>query len=131
MLAIQDYHRDTFMVVPKLEDWDDFIRADRAFFCSQGGNVSIGVQLPGMMADAGLRVTGIEQTTKDGHPGSPTWNWVTNYVMSVLPKLEHSPAFTRAKAARLKRQWLRGWPQSLVAAHRAVRARCSGGKPRR
>ena len=41
-LAIQDYHRDTFMVVPKPDDWDDFIRADRAFFASQGGNVSIG-----------------------------------------------------------------------------------------
>ena len=105
-LAIQDYHRDTFMLVPRPDDWDDFITADRAFFASQGGNVSIGVSLPGMMESAGLRVTGIEQTTKDGHPGSPTWNWVTNYVTSVLPRLEHSPAFTRAKAARLKRQWV-------------------------
>jgi SAM-dependent methyltransferase len=105
VLAVQDYHRDTFMVVPKPTDWDDFITADRAFFASQGGNVSIGVRLPGMMQSAGLQVTSIEQTTKDGHPGSPTWNWVTNYVMSVLPRLEHSPAFTRAKAARLTRQW--------------------------
>lgn len=118
LLAVQDYHRGTFMVVPNLEDWDDFIRADRAFFASQGGNVSIGVQLPGMMADAGLRVTSVEQTTKDGHPGSPTWNWVTNYVMSVLPRLEHSPTFTRAKAARLKRQWIAAGrnPSSLLIA---------------
>lgn len=105
-LAIQDYHRDTFMLVPRPTDWDDFITADRAFFASQGGNVSIGVRLPDMMDAAGLSVSSIEQTTKDGHPGSPTWNWVTNYVASVLPRLEHSPAFTRAKAARLKRQWM-------------------------
>ena len=104
-LAIQDYHRDTFMVVPKPDDWDDFIRADRAFFASQGGNVSIGVHLPRMMEAAGLEVAGIEQTTKDGHPGSPTWNWVTNYVLSVLPKLDAS-SLPPAKARRLKRQWL-------------------------
>jgi SAM-dependent methyltransferase len=107
VLAIQDYHRDTFMLVPRPPDWDSFIGADRAFFASQGGNVSIGVRLPAMMEAAGLRVTGIEQTTKDGHPESPTWNWVTSYVMSVLQRLDHSPVFTKAAAARLKRHWLR------------------------
>jgi SAM-dependent methyltransferase len=106
LLAVQDYHRDTFMVVPRPADWDAFIAADRAFFASQGGNVSIGVRLPGMMEAAGLRVTSIEQTTKDGHPGSPAWNWVTEYVMSVLPRLGHARAFTRAAAARLERDWL-------------------------
>lgn len=106
ILAIQDYHRDTFMLVPRPEEWDDFITADRAFFASQGGNVSIGVRLPGMMKAAGLKVTGIEQTTKDGHPGSATWNWVTNYVLSVIDRLEHSASFTKETAASLKRQWL-------------------------
>ncbi len=102
VLAIQDYHRDTFMVVPKLTDWDDFIRADKAFFASQGGNVTIGVHLPRMMRAAGLRVTGIEQTTKSGHPGSPTWNWVTNYALSVMGRLALPPASAR----RLRREWL-------------------------
>ncbi|MGC4085113.1 MAG: hypothetical protein QM736_24100 [Vicinamibacterales bacterium] len=106
LLAVQDYHRDTFMLVPRPEEWDAFIAADRAFFASQGGNVSIGVRLPAMMREAGLRVTSIEQTTQDGHPGSPTWNWVTNYVLSVIDRLDHSPTFTRATAASLKRQWL-------------------------
>ncbi|HUR32766.1 MAG TPA: class I SAM-dependent methyltransferase [Vicinamibacterales bacterium] len=118
VLAIQDYHRDTFMLVPKPAEWDDFIAADRAFFASQGGNVSIGVHLPGMMEAARLRVVGIEQTTKEGHPGSPTWNWVTSYVMSVLDRLDHSPSFTRDRGASLKRRWLAaaGNPASLLIA---------------
>jgi SAM-dependent methyltransferase len=118
LLAIQDYHRDTFMLVPRPDAWDDFITADRAFFASQGGNVSIGVRLPGMMRAAGLEVTSIEQTTKDGHPGSPTWNWVTTYVRSVLARLDHSPTFTPAKATSLKRQWLEAGrnPASLLIA---------------
>ena len=57
------------MLVPRPPEWDDFITADRAFFASQGGDVSIGVRLPAMMEAAGLRVTGIEQTTKDGSSG--------------------------------------------------------------
>lgn len=130
-LALQDYHRDTFMLVPKPTDWDDFITADRAFFASQGGNVSIGVHLPAMMRAAGLRVTGLTQTTKDGHPGSPTWNWVTNYVMSVLPRLDDSPSFTRAKAARLKREWTAASrnPSSLLIAPCVLDI--VGQKPRR
>ena len=101
MLAVQDYHRDTFVLVPKPTDWDDFIRADKSFFASQGGNVSIGVHLPRMMRSAGLRVTSIEPTTKSGHPGSPTWNWVTNYASSVMGRLD----LPRAKRDRLRREW--------------------------
>jgi SAM-dependent methyltransferase len=106
LLAVQDYHRGTFMLVPHLDDWEAFIEADQALFASQGGNVSIGVHLPAMMRAAGLRVANIEQTTKDGHPGSPTWNWVTDYVMSVLDRLQQTPSFTKQTAANLKRQWL-------------------------
>lgn len=117
-LAIQDYHRDTFMLLPRPIDWDDFITADRAFFASQGGNVSIGVRLPDMMRAAGLRVSSVEQTTKDGHPGSPTWNWVSNYVWSVIDRLDHSSAFTREKAARLRKEWHKAGqnPSSLLIA---------------
>lgn len=127
VLAIQDYHRDTFMVVPKPADWDDFIRADKAFFASQGGNVSIGVHLPAMMRAAGLRVTGIEQTTKSGHPGSPTWNWVTNYALSVMDKLALPPA----RRARLRRHWQAAAqdPSSLLVAPCVLDI--VGTKPRR
>ena len=63
-------------------------------------------------------MTSIEQTIKDGHPGSPTWNWVTNWVLSVIDRLDHSPAFTAATASRLKRDWLRAGknPASLLIA---------------
>ena len=106
VLAVQDYHRDTFMLVPRPTDWDDFIAADRAFFAAQGGNVSIGIQLPGLMEAAVLRVTGIEQTTKSGHPGSATWNWLTSYAMSVMDRYAGARPFTRARARRLRREWL-------------------------
>jgi SAM-dependent methyltransferase len=106
LLALQDYHRDTFMLVPRPDDWDAFVAADRALFASQGGDVNIGVRLPALMQAAGLDVVSIEQTTRAGHPGSPTWNWVTGWVLSVLDRLQRSPALPPRQAARLRRQWL-------------------------
>src|SRR4051794_14047042 len=49
VLAIQDYHRETFVLVPRPDEWNDFIAADKALFASQGGDVNIGVRLPAMM----------------------------------------------------------------------------------
>jgi SAM-dependent methyltransferase len=127
-LALQDYHRDSFVLVPRPDEWTDFITADKALFASHGGDVNIGVRLPVMMEAAGLRVTGIEQTTKAGHPGSPTWNWVTNWVMSVIDRL---PTFPPAKAKSLRRKWLAAGrnPASLLVAPCVLDV--VGTKPRR
>jgi len=128
VLAIQDYHRESFVLVPRPDEWNDFITADKALFASHGGDVNIGVRLPVMMEAAGLRVTGIEQTTKAGHPGSPTWNWVTNWVMSVIDRL---PTFPPAKAKSLRRKWLAAGrnPASLLVAPCVLDV--VGTKPRR
>ena len=115
ILAIQDYHRDSFVLVPRPDEWSDFIAADKALFASQGGDVNIGVRLPAMMEAAGLRVTVVEPTTKAGHPGSPTWNWVTNWVMSVIDRF---PTLPPAKAKSIQRKWLAAEknPASLLVA---------------
>jgi SAM-dependent methyltransferase len=36
LLALQDYHRETFALVPRPAEWANFMAADRAFFASQG-----------------------------------------------------------------------------------------------
>jgi len=128
VLAIEDYCRATMRRVPEPPHWENFLKADLAFFASQGGDVNIGVRLPAMMEAAGLRVTGIEPTTKAGHPGSPTWNWVTNWVMSVISRL---PTFPPAKAKNLRRKWLAAGrnPASLLVAPCVLDV--VGTKPRR
>ena len=127
-LAIQEYHRDTFTLVPRPDEWNDFITADKALFASQGGDVNIGVRMPALMESAGLEVTSIEQTTKAGHPGSPTWNWVTNWVMSVIDRL---PTLPPAKAKSLHRKWRAAErnPATLLVAPCVIDV--IGKKPRR
>jgi len=104
-LAIQDYYRDTFVMVPIPEEWPAFLQADHAFFETQGGDASVGVRLPAMFERAGLRVTDIMPTIKTGHPGSPVWTWISTYFFGVMPALAALPPFSPAQAARLTRHW--------------------------
>jgi SAM-dependent methyltransferase len=105
-LAIQDYHRDTFALIPRPPEWFTFILADRAFFASQGGDVSIGWRLPDLYREAGLTLTDIEVTIKTGRPKSPVWNWLTTYFMGVMDRYAEFPPFDPARAAHLRRYWM-------------------------
>jgi SAM-dependent methyltransferase len=106
ILAIEDYHRETMCLVPRPDDWWEFIEADLAFFGTQGGDASVGSRLPEMYRRAGLDVAPTEVTIKTGRPGSAVWKWITTYFMGVMDRLPkaHGP-FTKPKAARLRRQW--------------------------
>ena len=105
LLAIQDYHFDTFMLAPCPDDWADFVAAHRAFFASRGGHASIGPQLPRHYRAVGLDLVDIDITTMAGHPGSTVWKWITTYTMGVMNRYAAFPPFSRAKAARLRRAW--------------------------
>lgn len=105
MLAIEDYHRDTFVMVPTPREWPAFLHADHAFFASHGGDASIAGRLPDLYTQAGLSLVEITPTIKTGHPGSPMWNWISTYFFGVMDRLAAFPPFTPAAAARLRKHW--------------------------
>jgi SAM-dependent methyltransferase len=106
VLAIQDYCRETFLMVPTPAEWRNFVLADEAFFATQGGDASIAGHLPAMYRRAGLDVVDLTPTIKTGHPGSPVWTWLSTYFLGVLDRLGRLPPFSPAGARRLRRQWL-------------------------
>ena len=87
VLAIEDYCRETLRCVPEPVEWDNFLKADLAFFASQGGDANIGARLPQLYERAGLTLVDVTPTIKFGRPGSPVWNWLS----SLLPR-RHVPA---------------------------------------
>jgi SAM-dependent methyltransferase len=106
VLAIQDYCRETFLMVPTPREWRAFVAADEAFFATQGGDASIAGRLPSIYRDARLDVVDITPTVQTGHPGSPVWRWLTTYFLGVMDQLGTLPPFSPAQAKRLRRRWI-------------------------
>jgi SAM-dependent methyltransferase len=104
-LAVEDYHRDSFGLVPTPPEWPGFMAADRAFFASQGGDANVGARLPALFRRAGLEVTEVTPTIKTGGPSSPVWRWLTTYFHGVMDRYAELPPFSPAQAARLLRHW--------------------------
>jgi SAM-dependent methyltransferase len=107
LLALEDYHRETFTLVPCPPEWRNFLTADLEFLASQGGDGNIGSRLPTIFTACGLDTIEVTPHVKTGHPGSPTWRWLTNYYLGVIDRYAAFPPFSPDQAARLRRHWLR------------------------
>jgi SAM-dependent methyltransferase len=105
-LALQDYHRETIAVVPRPPHFVEFCAADLAFFASEGGDASIGGRLPALYRRAKLDVVDITPTVMTGHPGSPTWEWMSSFFVPILDRYARIPPLTRKKANALRTSWL-------------------------
>jgi SAM-dependent methyltransferase len=106
LLAIEDYHRETLTMVPRPPEWPAFLEADRRFFASQGGDVSIGGRLPELYRRVGLQLVEIVPTIKFARPGTSTWAWMSDYFLDVLDRYAAFSPFSPRAAARLRRRWL-------------------------
>jgi SAM-dependent methyltransferase len=131
LLALEEYHRETFVLVPRPSEWEAFRTADRLFFESQGGNASIGSALPDLYRRVGLEVKEILPAIKVGRPGSPVWNWVTTYFRGVIDRLAAFPPLDRKQARSLMRKWRAAEedPSSLLIAPAVLDV--VGRRPRR
>jgi SAM-dependent methyltransferase len=107
VLAVQDYFRKTLSMIPEPREWRRFVESDDAFFASQGGNASVGEQLPTLFRRAGLQIVDVHPTIKTGRPGSPEWNWLTTYFLGVMERYARFPPFTPAEGRSLAAQWRR------------------------
>jgi len=117
-LAVQDYYRKTLSMIPEPPEWRHFVESDDAFFASQGGNASVGDQLPVLFRKAGLELIEVSPTIKTGQPGSPEWNWLTTYFLGVMDRYAMFPPFTPAEGRRLAARWRKAErdPMSLLIA---------------
>ena len=118
VLAIQDYFRDTFCLVPLPGDWPALVAADRAFFAAEGGDANIGARLPELYRRVGIDTIGVHPTIMSGGPGSAVWNWLSGYFLGILDRYASIPPLTPASAARVRDDWQRAQedPASLLIA---------------
>jgi SAM-dependent methyltransferase len=78
--AILDYcHYRGFIVAPHSPAIERVIEATDASFRMHGGSGDVGLELPRMLADAGLEVTHFEPVVRLARPHSPLWQWPTTF----------------------------------------------------
>lgn len=106
VLAIEDYHRDSMAIYPRLPSWPLLIQADKAWFASQGGDLNVAGRLPTLLRRVGLVPEPVVTHTKVGGPRSDVWRWAEAYFIGYLDKIAKFPPFTKARAERFRREWL-------------------------
>jgi SAM-dependent methyltransferase len=104
-IAIQDYYRDTWALIPRPTGWSAFMAADRAFFASQGGDANVAERLPALFRECGLEVVDVTPVVMSGRPGSAVWKWLFAYALSVLPRYSRLAPFSPRQARQLEREW--------------------------
>ncbi len=129
--GLEEYRRETWALIPCPLEWERFLAADRAFFASQGGEVSVGGRLPELYRAVGLEVVETVPTVKVGGPGSAVWKWLWAYSLSVMDRYSAIPPFTKAQAARLRRRWLAAAREKTSLAIAPAVLDVVGRKPRR
>lgn len=104
-LVLQDYHRETLAMIPRARHWEEFLAADRAFFAAEGGNASIADDLPALFRKVGLEKIQTSAHIKSGHPGEPTWNWLSDYFLGIFPRYQKIAPLNARKTQALTRDW--------------------------
>lgn len=85
-----------------------FDRVFRAVFEScrdAGGSLDVAGRLPAMMRAAGLAVTHVEPLAQVGRPGSPIWQWVSNFQRLYLPGLVERGYISPAEFDEFRAWW--------------------------
>ncbi len=107
LIAIEDYHRTGVGLYPKPRHWDDVMRADTAWFASQGGDISVAGRLPALFKRAGFELVEVVPNVKTGTPASPVWTWAESYFLKYLDQMARFAPLDAAKARRFRADWLK------------------------
>jgi len=105
-LALQEYHRDSFVLIPKPVEWTRLIAAERAMYEATGADVNVGARLPTLYREAGLRPLDVVPTIKVGGPRSHVWKWLTGYFLGILDRYAQQRPLDASAARRIRRAWL-------------------------
>lgn len=69
------------------------------------GSYDIAAKLPGMMLDAGLELVDLHPINRVARPGSATWQWVSMFHHSYLPKLVEAELLTEDESQACRTAW--------------------------
>ncbi len=104
--AIQDYvNYEGVLVGPRSDAFQRFMRVVAETWNGQGGDTTIGLRLPTLLAKYGLVPVEISPLQRVARPGSQLWNWPTIFIETYAPKLVEEGRLTASEHEALIRDW--------------------------
>ena len=105
-LAVMDYFNYLSITVqPASSHFDKVYRAVFDSFENSAGGLEVGRRLPAFMEASGFRVDSIEPVCAMGRPGSPIWDWLSQFQKSYLPKLVNGGFLTESELGEFDQVW--------------------------
>tara|TARA_R100000935_G_scaffold13736_5_gene27659 strand:+ start:84664 stop:85479 length:816 start_codon:yes stop_codon:yes gene_type:complete len=98
MVLHEYYDWSTHQTEPQLPGLNKAIAACLKSFKDQKGEIDIGRELPKLVADLGMNVTGIRLMHKLGTPENLIWQWPKTFYYSYFPRLVKMGLLTQAEA---------------------------------
>ncbi|RMG48545.1 MAG: methyltransferase domain-containing protein [Acidobacteria bacterium] len=105
LLVIQDYDHDGLRLHPRKPAVDRVIEAFRAAYRARGGDLWIGLKLPGHFARAGLELELVEPAVKAGPPGSAPFRWVERFLFEHIDTVVSDGHLAPADRVAFERAW--------------------------
>ena len=119
VVAVIDYwHYLAIRTEPRSPLFDDVFGAVYQSFADAGGSLDVAGALPRYCVDAGLAIRHIEPVSALGRPGSPVWNWISDFQTLYLATLVERGYLTREFADDYLAWWngLETSPTAFVCA---------------
>jgi SAM-dependent methyltransferase len=111
-LIVQDYDHDGLRLHPPEPVVARIIAGIRAAYAAQGGDLWVGLKLPGALASAGLEVLEVSPWVRAGHPSSDVARWFHDFVVLHAPSFVEHGGLDPADADAFQAVWERARSRS-------------------
>jgi len=106
VVAIQDYcNYLAVRLSPRSPAFERAVKATNQSWRDRGGDPDIGIRLPTMLANAGLRVEEIAPLTRVARPGQLLWQWPDSFFANFIPRLLSLGLLSDEEAAAFHAEW--------------------------
>lgn len=106
VFAVQDYvNWEAICLSPPSDTFDRVIAAILASFRGSGGDVRIGLRLPALMREEGLRIEQLRPLQRLARAGTPLWAWPGTFFRNYLPLLVERGLLGAEDQAAFERMW--------------------------
>ena len=90
---------------PRSPGFDRVLAAVYESWRRTGGDLNVGGLLPGLIAGAGCRLVDLVPLARFARPGTPLWQWPTDFFFGYVPRLVDAGLLTEAERRAFEAEW--------------------------